>query len=119
MLMDPNAPAEPLNERFAVKNGFLQTVSEQVFQREPSAMLELFLLLQDNPELSGVSAYTIGSIKRHLHLIDDEFRQNPRNHRLFLNILRAKVPQGAISRFSEHYSSPSRISSILSISRFS
>jgi len=90
ILMDPNAPAEPLNERFAVKNGFLQTVSEQVFQREPSAMLELFLLLQDNPELSGVSAYTIGSIKRHLHLIDDEFRQNPRNHRLFLNILRAK-----------------------------
>jgi [protein-PII] uridylyltransferase len=90
ILMDPNAPAEPLNERFAVKNGFLQTVSEQVFQREPSAMLELFLLLQDNPELSGVSAYTIGSIKRHLHLIDDEFRQSPRNHRLFLNILRAK-----------------------------
>jgi len=90
ILMDPNAPAEPLNERFQVKNGFLQTVSEQVFQRDPSAMLELFLLLQDNPELSGVSAYTIGSIKRNLHLIDDEFRQNPRNHRLFLNILRAQ-----------------------------
>jgi len=64
ILMDPNAPAEPLNERFEVKNGFLQTV--------------------------GVSAYTVGSIKRHLHLIDDEFRQNPRNHRLFLNILRAQ-----------------------------
>jgi len=89
ILMDPNAPAEPLNERFEVKNGFLQTVDEQVFDRDPSAMLELFLLLQDNPELRGVSAYTVGSIKRHLHLIDDEFRQNPRNHRLFLNILRA------------------------------
>jgi len=89
ILMDPNAPAEPLNERFEVKNGFLQTVDEQVFDRDPSALLELFLLLQDNPELRGVSAYTVGSIKRHLHLIDDEFRQNPRNHRLFLNILRA------------------------------
>ena len=50
-------------------------------------LLELFLLLQQNPEIKGVSAYTIGSVKRHLHLIDDEFRQNPRNHRLFLNIL--------------------------------
>jgi [protein-PII] uridylyltransferase len=90
ILMDPSAPAEALNERFEVKNGFLKTVDEQVFERDPSAMLELFLLLQDNPELSGVSAYTIGSIKRHLHLIDDEFRQNPRNHRLFLNILRAQ-----------------------------
>jgi [protein-PII] uridylyltransferase len=92
ILMDPNAPAEPLNERFQVKNGFLQTVDEQVFERNPSAMLELFLLLQDNPEMRGVSAYTVGSIKRHLHLIDDEFRQSPRNHRLFLSILRA--PKG-------------------------
>ena len=89
ILMDPNAPAEPLNSRFQVKNGFLQTVDEKVFARDPSAMLELFLLLQQNPELRGVSAYTVGSIKRHLHLIDDEFRQNPRNHRLFLKILRA------------------------------
>ncbi|MCJ7591701.1 MAG: [protein-PII] uridylyltransferase, partial [Woeseiaceae bacterium] len=92
ILMDPNAAAEPLNQRFQVKNGFLQTVDERVFEREPSAMLELFLLLQQNPELRGVSAYTIGSIQRNLHLIDDEFRQNPRNHRLFLNILRA--PEG-------------------------
>ena len=89
ILMDPDAPAEPLNERFAVKNGFLQTVDEKVFRRDPSAMLELFLLLQQHPDLRGVSAYTVGSIKRHLSLIDDEFRQNPRNHRLFLNILRA------------------------------
>ncbi len=92
ILMDPNAAAAPLNERFQVKNGFLQTSDEQVFAREPSALLELFLLLQQNPDLRGVSAYTIGSIKRNLHLIDDEFRQNPRNHRLFLNILRA--PKG-------------------------
>ena len=92
ILMDPNAPVEPLNARFAVKNGFLQTVDENVFRREPSALLELFLLLQQHPELRGVSAYTVGSVKRHLHLIDDEFRQNPRNQRLFLNILRA--PEG-------------------------
>ncbi len=89
ILMDPNAPTEPLNARFQIKNGFLQTVDDKVFKRDPSAMLELFLLLQQNPELRGVSAYTVGSVKRHLHLIDDEFRQNPRNHRLFLNILRA------------------------------
>ncbi len=92
ILMDPDAPAEALDDRFEVKNGFLKTVDEQVFARDPSAMLELFLLLQQHPQLRGVSAYTVGSMKRHLHLIDDEFRQNPRNHRLFLDILRA--PEG-------------------------
>ena len=84
ILMDPDAPAEPLNERFQVKNGFLQTVHDKVFRDDPSALLELFLLLQQNPEIRGVSAYTVGLIKRNLYLIDDEFRQNPRNHRLFL-----------------------------------
>ena len=92
ILMDPNAPAEPLNERFQVKNGFLQTVDDDVFKRDPSALLETFLLLQQNLEIRGVSAFTVGLIKRNLHLIDDEFRQNPRNHRLFLDILRA--PEG-------------------------
>ena len=92
ILMDPDAPAEALDDRFEVKNGFLKTVDEQVFARDPSALIELFLVLQQHPELRGVSAYTVGSMKRHLHLINDEFRQNPRNHRLFLAILRA--PEG-------------------------
>jgi [protein-PII] uridylyltransferase len=92
ILMDPDAPPQPLNTRFQIKNGYLQTVHDRVFADEPSALLELFLVLQQNPELRGVSAFTVGLIKRNLHLVDDEFRQNPRNHRLFLDILRA--PEG-------------------------
>jgi [protein-PII] uridylyltransferase len=92
ILMDPAATPTKLNERFQVKNGYLQTANDQVFARDPSALLELFLLLQQHPDIRGVSAYTVGLIKRHLHLIDESFRQDPRNHRLFLNILRA--PQG-------------------------
>jgi [protein-PII] uridylyltransferase len=92
ILMNPKAKPKPLNERFQIKNGFLQTVDEEVFSRDPSALLELFLLLQQYPEIRGVSAYTVGLIKRNLYLIDEEFRQNPRNQRLFLSILRA--PEG-------------------------
>ena len=89
ILMDPDAEPHPLNERFQVKNGFLQTTDDAVFERDPSALLELFLLLQQNDDIRGVSAYTVGLIRRNLHLIDEGFRQNPRNHRLFLSILRA------------------------------
>lgn len=92
ILMDPSAAPLPLNDRFQVKNGFLQTINDQVFTQDPSALLELFLLLQQNPNIRGVSAYTVGLIKRNLHLIDEEFRQNPRNQRLFLQFLRA--PEG-------------------------
>ncbi len=89
ILLDPNAEPESINERFQIKNGFLQTKHDKVFAREPSALLELFLLLQQHQEIRGVSAYTIGLIKRNLYLIDEQFRQNPRNHNLFLSILRA------------------------------
>ena len=89
ILMDPNAAPQPLNDRFQIKNGFLQTSNDQVFLNDPSSLLEVFLLLQQNTDIRGVSAYTVGLIKRNLHLIDEEFRQNPRNHRLFLQILRA------------------------------
>jgi len=89
ILMDPTAEPEALNEQFQLKNGFLQTTHDQVFQRNPSALLEMFHLLQQHPDIRGVSAFTIDLVRRQLYLIDEEFRQNPRNHRLFLNILRA------------------------------
>jgi [protein-PII] uridylyltransferase len=89
ILMDPNAEPEAVNEQFQVKNGFLQTTHDQVFQRNPSALLEMFHLLQQHPDIRGVSAFTIDLVRRNLYLIDEEFRQNPRNHRLFLNILGA------------------------------
>ena len=89
ILLDTDAEPQPLNERFQVRNGYLQATSEDVFSRDPSALLELFLLLQQHTDIRGVSALTIRLIRRNLHLIDEEFRQNPRNHRLFLSILRA------------------------------
>ena len=92
ILMDPNAAPDGINERFEIKNGFLQIVEPSVFEREPSALLEIFLLLQQNPEIKGVSSLTIGQLRRSLWLIDEEFRQNPRHHRMFLEIIRA--PEG-------------------------
>ena len=62
-----------------------------MFARYPSALLELFVLLQQHPELRGVRAETIRLIGTHVSLIDEEFRQNPRHHRLFMEILCAPV----------------------------
>ena len=72
-----------------MRNDYLEAVNEDVFARTPSTLLELFVVLQQNPEVKGVRASTIRSVNKNLWLIDEEFRQNPRNHRLFLEILRA------------------------------
>ena len=91
-ILDESRPPQPLNPRFQVRNSYLEAVNDEVFARQPSALLEVFALLQQNPAVRGVRASTIRAIGRHLWLIDEEFRQNPRNHRLFMDILRA--PEG-------------------------
>jgi [protein-PII] uridylyltransferase len=92
ILLDNTVPPVPLGPRFQSRNGYLEVADDQVFARDPSALLEMFLLLEQNLDLRGVNARTIALVKQHLWLIDEEFRQNPRHHRLFLDILRA--PQG-------------------------
>jgi [protein-PII] uridylyltransferase len=84
-----DAPALPLSAHFRERDEYLEAVSDDTFSRHPSALLELFVVLQQNPRLRGVRARTIRLVHDNLWLIDEEFRQNPRNHRLFLEILRA------------------------------
>ena len=88
-ILDESAEPVPLNARFQVRNDYLEAINDDTFARQPSALLEVFALLQQNPDIRGVRAHTIRAIGRNLWLIDEEFRQNPRNHRLFLEILRA------------------------------
>ena len=90
-ILTESEPPRPLNARFQVRNGSLEAVNDEVFARSPSALLELFALLQQHPEIRGVRAPTMRAVTRNLWLIDEEFRQNPRHHRLFLEILRSPV----------------------------
>jgi [protein-PII] uridylyltransferase len=91
-ILSDDIPPKPLTPQFQMRDGSLEAVSEELFSRQPSALLELFVLLQQHPHIRGVRASTMRAVTRSLWLIDEEFRQNPRNHRLFLEILRA--PRG-------------------------
>jgi len=88
-ILSASEPPRPLNARFQVCSGSLEAASDDMFARTPSALLEMFALLQQNPDIKGVRASTMRAVARSLWLIDEEFRQNPRHHRLFLEILRA------------------------------
>ncbi|HEX4241050.1 MAG TPA: [protein-PII] uridylyltransferase [Steroidobacteraceae bacterium] len=90
-ILTQSGPPVALNPRFQIRNDTLEVTHPEVFARHPSALLELFVLLQQHPELRGVRAETIRLIGTHIGLIDEEFRQNPRHHRLFLEILCAPV----------------------------
>ncbi|MBA6412755.1 [protein-PII] uridylyltransferase [Parahaliea sp. F7430] len=78
-----------INDRFVSRNGYLEVQDEMLFQHYPSALLEVFLLCASDQDIIGVGAPTIRLLRDNRHLIDDHFRADPRNHKLFLDILKA------------------------------
>jgi len=79
---------EEINNRFQLHNNFLEVTHDKVFQNQPFALMELFVLLAQNRSIAGVRASTIRIIREHWHLIDDDFRADIRNISLFMELLR-------------------------------
>ena len=78
----------PINRRFQSVNGFIEVTSDNVFKRNPFALLEVFLIVQQHDEVKGVRASTIRLIRDHRHLIDATFRADIRARSLFMEILK-------------------------------
>ncbi len=61
----------PVNKRFQINSGYLETINSGIFAFYPYSMLELFLILQQNPKIKGIRADTVRQLHAHLHLIDN------------------------------------------------
>ncbi|MBI5918048.1 MAG: [protein-PII] uridylyltransferase [Nitrosomonadales bacterium] len=93
----------PLNARFVARDDHLELRDEALFEREPGAILESFLLMQQHPRLRDFSATTLRALWRARRLIDAAFRRDPRNRQQFMDILRQ--PRGlthALRRMNHH-----------------
>jgi [protein-PII] uridylyltransferase len=93
-ILHPEGPGEPviINKRFQSRDGYIEISNDRVFSKQPFALLEIFLLLEQDPDLRGVRAGTIRAIRQHCHLVDEEFRSDIRARSLFMEIIRQ--PQG-------------------------
>src|SRR3954469_21698186 len=59
ILSDAKLPPVPVTSRFQSHNDYVEITNEDVFERYPSALLELFVVLEQHPEVRGVRAGTI------------------------------------------------------------
>lgn len=92
LFTDQTTEPQVINTRFEIIHGFISARSNDVFTKTPTALLEIFLLLELNNEILGVRAETIRLIRENTHLIDDEFRQSEQAKELFISIISA--PEG-------------------------
>lgn len=84
-----NLVTQKLNDHFQTYGDLLEVASDQEFQRAPIALLEAFLLLQQHPELKGMTAQTLRALWRARDNIQPAFRNNAEHRAQFLEILRA------------------------------
>ncbi|HET19285.1 MAG TPA: [protein-PII] uridylyltransferase, partial [Chromatiales bacterium] len=89
-LFPPAGEACALNPRFNVRVGLIETRHEQIFLLAPWAMLEVFLLMQQHPEIHGIRASTLRQLRSHVPLMRNEMRTNPQARELFMDILRQR-----------------------------
>ncbi|MGB0129704.1 MAG: [protein-PII] uridylyltransferase [Rhodocyclaceae bacterium] len=86
----PTNIAIVINERFQAVRELLDVRSEDVFEKQPAAILESFRILQQHSELTGMTARTLRSLWRARSLIDVAYRRNPAHRELFLSLFLQK-----------------------------
>ena len=85
--LSPNTHApRPINAHFSDKAGMLEVVSDDLYRREPHAILETFLVFQ-TAGMSGLSARTLRALYNARDLMSGDFRKDPVNRAAFMQIL--------------------------------
>ncbi len=89
-ILHRDADTEPkaLNARFQVRGDYIEARDDEVFQRYPPALIEIFSLMQKHTKIEGIRASTLRLIRRDRYLIDDEFRDDVRARALFIDLFR-------------------------------
>ncbi|PKO46382.1 MAG: [protein-PII] uridylyltransferase [Betaproteobacteria bacterium HGW-Betaproteobacteria-22] len=76
-----------INAHFESNNNFLEAKTANLLQQQPTAIFEAFLLLQQYPHLKGMGARLLRNLQRVKHLVNHDFRKDPRNKKYFIAIL--------------------------------
>jgi [protein-PII] uridylyltransferase len=97
LMGESDATPLALNERFQVRGERLEACAEDLFEREPRAILESFVLLQQHQELRGMTAATLRALWRARPRVDARLRRDPVARLLFLHFL--QQPRGIVHEF--------------------
>ncbi len=77
----------PINDQFLDRAGMLEVASDDLYQRDPHAILRTFLVHQQTPGIQGLSARTLRALYNARSLMNGAFRRDPVNRATFMQIL--------------------------------
>ena len=76
-----------INDRFFEKGGLIDIASDDLYQRDPHAILETFLLYQKTIGVNGLSPRTLRALYNARRVMDSKFRNDHVNHITFMRML--------------------------------
>ncbi|MCH1492858.1 MAG: [protein-PII] uridylyltransferase [Luminiphilus sp.] len=92
-----------VNEDFEARGGLLSARRDDVFIKEPANLLRAFVILANSPEISGMAPGTWRLLRASHERIDPQFRADPVNQALFMELIRS--PHGVtlqLRRMARH-----------------
>ena len=92
LLGRPPGEAVALDENFNRIDDLLDLREVDGFERNPQLLLQTFLMMQQHPELSGITVRTLRALWHARFRIDARFRDDPVNRAAFISLLQA--PRG-------------------------
>ncbi len=90
----PDEQARIIDDDFCIIRGRLGIRRDDGFDRNPALLFRAFLVMQERPEIVGMSAQTLRAMWHARRHIDAQFRRNPVNRRQFIQIL--QQPRGIV-----------------------
>jgi len=78
-----------INDHFNDKAGMIDVASDDLYRRNPHAILETFLVYQTTVGIKGLSARTLRALYNARDLMDAKYRRDPVNRATFLQIMQA------------------------------
>lgn len=90
-LFPVTAPPEPIDADFQVRASLLEARDPDLFTRKPDALLRVFIVYAQHPELAGFEPATLRALWRGSTRIDAAFRADPAHRALFMALLRQPV----------------------------
>ena len=93
-------PVTPVDQAFELRGDYLAARQPDLFLRRPAAMLELFAVWQQRPDVRGLHSETARALGEALPLVDERLRADAGVRTRFLSLLRHERAVETLSRMA-------------------
>ena len=90
----PEHDVRIIDAYFVNRHNRIDISRDSIFEQTPALLLKVFLVMQQHPEIDGLTGRALRAIWHNRHRIDAKFRRDPENKKTFLQIL--QQPQGLV-----------------------